>query len=218
LRLSRLQDPRLREDLLVGRIDLPELAAQEPVLQWALRLLPLRRALLLRLQVEHGDALREPMRAVARARWQVLGSDEAPDATFSLRLSFGRAAEVSTAGMRHPWQTTLGGLFARADGFSGQRPFDLAPRVAAARARLDPRAPLNFVADADIVGGNSGSPVLDAQGRWTGLAFDGNLESLAGQYHFDGRANRMVALHPRAIQLALTRIYPARHLARELGL
>lgn len=213
LRLTRLQQAPERLRLL----DQP-LPADEPLLQLANALAPLRRALLREQEQQVRQPLIQASEAIARARWQVLGPHEAPDATFTLRLSFGRVAEVSAAGLRHPWQTTFGGLFARSDGFDAKPPFDLPPRLRAARGGLDPRAPLNFIATADIVGGNSGSPVLNAAGEWVGVAFDGNLDSLAGSYHFDEASNRMIVLHQRAMQLALRQVYGAAHLARELGL
>jgi len=197
---------------------LAEMSRSEPMLRLALRLLPLRLALARQIEVEVQAPLAGQTEAIARARWQLLGRDSAPDATFTLRLSFGRATEVSSAGTRHPWQTNFGGLYARADAFGGKPPFDLAPRVAAARSRIGAAEPLNFIGTPDIVGGSSGSPVLNADHQWVGLAFDGNLDSLAGQYLYDAVSNRMVGVHQRAILLALTRIYPARHLARELGL
>lgn len=196
-----------------------QLAADpDPLLQLALSLVPLHRDWQRRVEAEVRAPLQGASEAIAQARWAQLGREQAPDATFTLRLSFGRSAAITSAGLRHPWKTTMGGLFARADAFDGQAPFDLAPRVAAARGRLNPRTPLNFIGTPDIVGGNSGSPVLNSRHEWVGLAFDGNLDSLAGDYHYDGTSNRMVALHQQAIREALTKIYPATHLARELGL
>lgn len=220
LHLTRFAQPSERLALLAQGSDeaVHALAQHEPLLALALRLAPLHRELTRQLETLVQAPLLGQQDAIARARWQVLGDAEPPDANFGLRLSFGRVQGVTTAGLRHPWQTNFGGLYARADAFAGTPPFDLAPRAAAARARIDPREPLNFAATADIVGGNSGSPVLNAVGHWVGLAFDGNLDSLAGQYHFDEPSNRMVALHQRAIALALRRIYGAGTLAVEMGL
>jgi Peptidase S46 len=213
LRLTRLQQGAERLRLLEEAAP-----ADEPLLRLAAALVPLHRALAREQEHQVKQPLLGQTEALARARWRVLGDEEAPDATFTLRLSFGRIAEVTSAGLRHPWQTTFGGLFARSDAFAGQPPFQLSPRLAAARAQLDARAPLNFIATADIVGGNSGSPVLNAAGEWIGVAFDGNLDSLAGSYHFDEASNRMVVLHQRALQMALRQVYDAGHLAKELGL
>jgi hypothetical protein len=157
-------------------------------------------------------------KALAQARWQVQGRSAPPDATGTLRLSFGRVAEQDLGGLRQPWLSTLGGLWARADGFGHQAPFDLAPRLAAARQRLDDRTPLNFISTPDIVGGNSGSPILNAAGEWVGVVFDGNLDSLASAYVFDEARTRTVSVHLEAIRLALREVYTARHLADEMGL
>lgn len=203
---------------LLERDDAALAADADPLLQLARALLPLRREAERRWAAEVQAPLLGASEAIARAGFAQHGGQQPPDATFTLRLSFGRAQAVSSAGYRHPWQTNFGGLFARADSFEGQPPFDLAPQVAAARARLDPRAPLNFIGTPDIVGGNSGSPVLNARHEWVGLVFDGNLDSLAGDFVFEESSNRMVAVHQAAIGLALTRIYPAAHLAREMGL
>jgi len=189
------------------------------------RLVQLARALhpdLHRLRHEWEAEVRQPRlaqaQALAQARWQVQGRSAPPDATGTLRLSFGRVAEQDLGGLRQPWFSTLGGLWARADGFGHQAPFDLAPRLAAARQRLDDRTPLNFISTPDIVGGNSGSPILNAAGEWVGVVFDGNLDSLSSAYVFDEPRNRTVSVHLEAIRLALREVYPARHLAEEMGL
>ncbi len=193
-------------------------APDVPLLTLAQQLLPLYRAALQRSETEVHQALLTQADALAKARWQALGRSAAPDATGTLRLSWGRTAEVSLGGLRQPWASTFGGLWDRADAFAATPPFNLAPSVAAARNSIDPRVPLNFIATTDIVGGNSGSPVVNAQGEWVGVAFDGNLDSLAGNYVYDERSNRMVSVHIQAIGQALNTIYPASHLARELGL
>jgi len=189
------------------------------------RLVQLARALhpdLHRLRHEWETQVRQPRlaqaRALAQARWQAQGRGAPPDATGTLRLSFGRVAEQDLGGLRQPWFSTVGGLWARADGFGHQAPFDLAPRLAAARPRLDDRTPLNFISTPDIVGGNSGSPILNAAGDWVGVVFDGNLDSLASAYVFDETRTRTVSVSLAAIRLALREVYPAQHLADEMGL
>jgi S1-C subfamily serine protease len=85
-----------------------------------------------------------------------------------------------------------------------------------ARAKLDPQTPFNYVTTNDITGGNSGSPLIDAQGRLIGLAFDGNIHSIAGSYWYDGRENRTVAVHPQIIIAALRDVYGAQSIAAEI--
>lgn len=190
----------------------------DPLIQLARALHPLRRAV----QEAFAREVTQPLRAnandLAQARWKVLGDGSPPDATGTLRLSFGRVAEVMSGGQRQPWFTTLDGLWARHDGFGGKRPFDLAPRLSALRSDLPGATPLNFICTADIIGGNSGSPAVNVEGDWVGVVFDGNLDSLAGRFAFDERGNRATVVHQAAIRLALRQLYPAAHLAQELGL
>jgi len=109
--------------------------------------------------------------------------------------------------------TTFAGAFERN---TGKDPFALPASWLAARPRLDLATPLNFVTTNDIIGGNSGSPVVNARAEVVGLIFDGNLPSLAGDYGFDERVNRAVAVDSRALVEALSRIYGADRIVREL--
>lgn len=193
-------------------------AVDEPLLQLGRQLHNLRRGVLEAQAREVIAPVRAQADALAQTRWSVLGDGSPPDATGTLRLSFGRAAEVALGGLRQPWFSTLDGLWARSDGFGGASPFDPSPRLAALRRELPGSTPLNFICTADIIGGNSGSPAVNAQGDWVGVVFDGNLDSLAGRFAFDERNNRAVVVHQAAIRLALRQLYPARHLAEELGL
>ncbi|HVP14470.1 MAG TPA: S46 family peptidase [Terriglobales bacterium] len=153
---------------------------------------------------------------IARARFAAFGRTVYPDATGTLRLSYGRVAGYEQNTTRVPWKTTIGGLFARADEFEGRPPFDLAPAIAAHRAQLDPRAPLDFVCTDDIVGGNSGSPVLDRDARFVGIAFDGNIQSLVLDFAYTEAQARCVAVHAGAILEFLRHVYGATALADEL--
>ncbi len=193
-------------------------AVDDPMLQLGRQLHALRRGVLDAYAREVTQPVRTQADPLAQTRWSVLGDGSPPDATGTLRLSFGRVAEVALGGLRQPWFTTLDGLWARTDGFAGTSPFDLSPRLAALRRELPGATPLNFICTADIVGGNSGSPAVDSQGDWVGVVFDGNLDSLAGRFAFDERNNRAVVVHQAAIRLALRQLYSAKHLAEELGL
>ena len=110
--------------------------------------------------------------------------------------------------------TDFAGLYARA---TGKPPFDLAPSLARAKAKLPLDQRLNLVTTNDIIGGNSGSPLIDKEGRLVGLVFDGNIYSLGGDYGFDPRVNRTVAVHVGAILAALRTAYGAGHLADEMS-
>lgn len=151
---------------------------------------------------------------LAQARFKAFGDTTYPDATFSPRISFGRVEGWSQGGRRVPALTRISGLWTRA---TGAPPFDLAPRLAAARDRLDPDTVYTLATSNDIVGGNSGSPLLDAQGRVIGAIFDGNLPSLGGAYGYNLATNRAVAVSAMAVQEALEKVYDQPRLVAELN-
>lgn len=150
---------------------------------------------------------------IAKARFALLGTEQYPDATFTLRLSYGAVEGWTERGEHIAPFTQLGRLYERA---TGEAPFKLPQIWLDARDKLDMSTPFNFVTTHDIVGGNSGSPVIDAQARVVGLAFDGNSHSIAGSYWYDPRMNRAVAVHPAIIITALRDVYGANALVREI--
>jgi hypothetical protein len=157
---------------------------------------------------------RRAQQTIADARFKMLGTAVYPDATFSLRLTYGAVDGWSEAGTRVEPFTTFDRMYARA---TGAPPFELPKAWIDAKARLDPAARANFVATTDIVGGNSGSPMVNAKGEVVGLAFDGNIHSISGSYWFDTALNRTVAVHPQFMRAGLTQVYKADALATELG-
>ncbi len=150
---------------------------------------------------------------IAKARFAVYGTNTYPDATFTLRLSYGAVEGWVEKGQQVEPFTHLSRLYERA---TGKDPFRLPQVWLDARDRLDMNTPFCFVTTNDIVGGNSGSPLVDAQGRLVGLAFDGNIHSIAGNFWYDGTMNRTVAVHPAIIITALKDVYGAKDLANEL--
>ncbi len=152
---------------------------------------------------------------IARARFAVYGTSVYPDATFTLRLNFGSVQGWDENGMPVEPFTRLERLFERA---TGQPPFAVPANWEAARLELDLATPFNLSTNSDIVGGNSGSPLLAADGRIVGLLFDGNIHSISGAYWFDTAKNRAVAVHPAIIREALTKVYRPQSLLEELGL
>jgi hypothetical protein len=155
--------------------------------------------------------------AIERLRFAVDGTGAYPDATFTLRLSYGVVRGYDADGMLIPWATNFWGLYGRSAAFGGRPPFELSPRWRDKARVLDLGTPLNFVATLDIIGGNSGSPIVDRRGDLVGLAFDSNLEGLGGRYFYSDDKARTVAVDVRAIVEALTKVYEAGDIARELS-
>lgn len=154
---------------------------------------------------------------IAKARFAVYGKSTYPDATFTLRLSYGKVAGYESGTTMVAPFTTFYGLYDRALGHGEKPPYDLAPRVKAAQGKLDLATKVNFVTTNDIIGGNSGSPVVDAKGELVGLIFDGNIPSLVGRYAYDGTRNRSVAVHSSGILEAMRTIYGMGSLADEVA-
>jgi hypothetical protein len=153
---------------------------------------------------------------VGQARFKVYGHTAYPDATFTLRLSFGAVKDYPMNGTKAPTRTTFYGLYDRAYSFGLKPPFDLPSRYLDKRGSLDLSTPLNFVSTNDIIGGNSGSPVVNKQGELVGLIFDGNIESLVGEFVYSEDTNRAVAVHSAAIIESLRKLYDAAPLADEI--
>ena len=147
-------------------------------------------------------------------KFAAFGANAYPDATFSLRISYGKVAGWTERGNAINPVTTIGGTFDRA---TGAAPFDLAPAFAANETKIDKTVAYNFVTTNDIIGGNSGSPVLDKAGTVIGAAFDGNIHSLGGNYGYDPALNRTVVVSAAALTEAMRSIYPSPALLDELG-
>jgi hypothetical protein len=150
---------------------------------------------------------------IAKAHFAVEGKGTYPDATFTLRLSYGAVKGYEENGRQVPPFTTLGGGYERD---TGREPFALPKSWLDAEAKVDKKVPFNFVTTNDIIGGNSGSPVINAKSEVVGLIFDGNIQSLGGDYGFDPSVNRAVAVHSAALTEALSRIYGAERVVQEL--
>ena len=209
---TKLADPAVRKALWEGgkaAID----ASKDPMVLYAKSIDANDRAIQQRFDAEVDAPLTAAQAKLADARFAAYGDTAYPDATFTLRVSYGKVAGWPERGKMVPTRTTLGGTFDRA---TGAAPFDLPPAFIANRANIDSNATYDFVTTNDIIGGNSGSPVVDRQGRVIGAAFDGNINSLGGNYGYDGSINRTVVVSTEAVQEALENIYPAPHLVAEL--
>jgi hypothetical protein len=153
---------------------------------------------------------------IGEACFAVYGTSIPPDATMSLRISDGVVKGYAYNGTLAPYFTTLYGLFARHHEFGAHHPFDLPAAWLKAEKTLDMKTPFNFTATCDIIGGNSGSPMIDKDQNIVGLIFDGNIESLSNNYVFDDEVARTVSVHPAIIIESLRKIYAAGKLADEL--
>jgi hypothetical protein len=146
----------------------------------------------------------------------MLGTDGYPDATRTLRLAFGEVKGYAANGVQIPAMTTFGGLYERAAEMKNQPPFDLPPRWEKHKSKLNLDALLDFISTADIIGGNSGSPVVNRAGEFVGIIFDGNLPSLPWDYAFNDQQGRATSVSSPAILEALKKVYAAAGLVHEL--
>jgi hypothetical protein len=153
---------------------------------------------------------------IAQAKVAVEGTDTYPDATFTLRLSFGVVKGYEEEGKHIPFQTTFAGLYQRSKEHNNKEPFDLPERWIKDKDKLNLKTPFNFVCTTDIIGGNSGSPVVNRKGEVVGLIFDGNIQSLVWDFMYTDKQGRAVAVCTPAITEALRAIYDAAPLANEL--
>jgi len=190
-------------------------AANDPMIEFARLIDPDARALR-KVSEEQDEAKQQAHAAISRARNALLGTSGYPDATFTLRLSFGTVKGYEEDGKAVPAFTTLGDLYERAREMKHQPPFDLPPIWEKRRARLKLATPFNYVSTCDIIGGNSGSPVVNRAGDFVGIIFDGNLESLPWDYGYDSRKGRAISVDSAAIIQALNQVYGVKALAREL--
>jgi hypothetical protein len=209
---TKLADPAYRKRLWDGgkaAID----ASTDPMIVYARKIDANDRAL----EQKFDELVDGPVTAaqakLADARFAAYGSTIYPDATFTLRISYGKVQGWNERGTPVPTRTLIGGTYERA---TGAEPFDLAPAFIANRSKINMATTYDFVTTNDIIGGNSGSPVIDREGKVIGAAFDGNIHSIGGNYGYDPVLNRTVVVSTAAVEEALKNIYPAPGLLAEL--
>jgi len=212
---SKLADPEARKKLIDGG-EAAVAASDDAMVVLARKLDPMWRELIKWNETNVTSVEQKAGEQLGRARFAAYGKSIYPDATFTLRLSYGQLKGYPMNGTIAPYKTTLYGLYDRASSFNFEGPFALPARYRERRAKLDLSTPFNFVTTNDIIGGNSGSPVINRDGEIVGLIFDGNIESLVGDFVYDIETNRAVAVHTAAMTEALSKLYGAPKLVYEL--
>jgi len=209
---TKLADPAFRAQ--AATMTTEQLAAADPLLAFVVANDDAAKAIGDRWNAEVNAPTARAAEKVAQARFAVYGTNLYPDATFSLRLSFGKIEGWSYRGVTVPPFTYMGGLYERA---TGAEPFNAAQAFIDNESRVNKSVVYDFSSTNDIIGGNSGSPVINAAGEVIGAAFDGNIHSLGGSFGYDGELNRTVSVSTAAITEALRNIYPNPRLLQELG-
>ena len=212
---STLRDPEARRALIKGGAAAVD-ASTDPMIALARAIDPFARDYRRFAEEEVQAAITRAHEKIGQARFAAFGTGEPPDATFTLRLSFGTVKAYPYAGTQQSPRTTYYGLFDRSAAWGNQGPWLLPARFAASKARLDMAQPLNFVHTADIIGGSSGSPTINKAGEFVGIVFDGNIESLAWDYFFTDEKGRAVSVDAQGILEALRNVYDAAEVVKEL--
>jgi hypothetical protein len=212
---TKLDDVAVRKQLYEGgqaAID----ASTDPLILVMRAIDPSARAARKQYEDQVESVIRRNGTIIAKARFAQSGFTQPPDATFTLRLSYGAVKGYSENGKSIPFETNIGGAYERAAEHNNQPPYNLPESWMKSKANLDLKTPFNFVSTADIIGGNSGSPTVNKKGEVVGIIFDGNIESLPWNFAFSDAQGRAVSVDSRGIQEALRKVYGATALADEL--
>jgi hypothetical protein len=212
---TNLTDPAERKRLAEGGAKAVA-ASKDAVIVLARRIDADARKLRSRHEAEVEEPERQAYAQIARARFDLKGTQLPPDATFTLRLAFGVVKGYRVEGKDLLYTTTFGGAFERAERLGHKEPFELPRRWRDNKAKLDLNTPFNFVSTADTIGGNSGSPVLNRAGEFVGINFDRNRHGLVRNFVYTDEQARHISVHSRGILEALRRLYDAGPLVREL--
>ena len=212
---TKLKDVAYRKELAAGGKQAIE-SSTDPMIVLARLIDPKARELRKRFENEVTGVERTNYAKIARARFANEGTSIYPDATFTLRLSYGAVKGYMENAKRVTPFTTLGGLYDRAANFKYQFPYNLPPRWMEKKSAINPSTPFNFVSTDDIIGGNSGSPTINKNAELVGLIFDGNIQSLVGDFIYDESVNRAISVDVRAMREVLRKVFGANEIADEV--
>ncbi len=209
---TQLRDVKVRQQLFEGGKKAIA-ASQDPMIKLFAMVDPDARAIRKTYEENIESVIKKNSELVAKAKFDVYGTNVYPDATFSLRLSYGSVQGFMDEGMKVAPFTQMAGAYER---HTGEDPFALPKSWLDSKSKLKLSTPMNFVTTNDIIGGNSGSPMINKDAEIVGLVFDGNIYSLGGEYGFDESVNRTVAVHSDAIIESMQKIYGATRVLEEL--
>ena len=212
---TKVNDVAFRKKLYEGGAAAVD-AANDPMIALAKSVDDEARALR-KIMEAQGEAKQQSHAKIGKARFAIEGTGSYPDATFTLRLAFGTVKGFSEGGQQIPAHTTFAGLYGRAAEHENRPPFDLPKIWTDSKSKIDLATPFNFVSTADIIGGNSGSPVVDRKGEFVGIIFDGNIQSLVLDFAYTDAQARAVSVDSRGIVEALRSVYGADALVSELN-
>ena len=212
---TKLKDPEVRKKLAASGRQAIE-SSDDPMIILARSIDKEARAVHKRYEEEVISVERTAYGKIARALFEIEGTRLYPDATFTLRLSYGAVKGYLENGKKVQPFTTLGGLYERAAKFGHKFPYNLPPRWMEKKSELDLKTPFNFVSTNDIIGGNSGSPTINRNQELVGLIFDGNIQSLVGNFSYDESVNRAISVDSRGMLEVLRKVFGANEIVDEL--
>jgi hypothetical protein len=212
---TKLGDPAFRKQLAAGGQKAIE-ASDDPMISLARSIDKEARDVRKRYESEVVGVERTSYSKIARALFETEGTKLYPDATFTLRLSYGAVKGYMENGKKVEPFTTFGGLYDRSTQYSAKFPYNLPSRWMERKSALNLKTPYNFVSSNDIIGGNSGSPTINKEGELVGLIFDGNIQSLVGNFYYDEAVNRAISVDSRGMLEVLRKVFDAKEIADEL--